>query len=642
MGACGSSRAASDRLRLIEKRRTMSTTSPSLLGDTGVIRIPSVRGISPWTLPKVKSLEEARVDPSDGQTLGSCLTQLFAVPYLRQSVPRGFSCFPRPRKSHFGVRLATLQLLRDRAQHMRTHEGPPREGRGVDGTRPVRRPAGTPLSTEDVLHEIVRVDTKETRGSWLEWLEMQMPGHAAQANVYVVHSWAAPFEELTESIEDAGFNSHSAVFWVDLLSLSTWDEEGTHWPTRAASVSPRMHTLKHSLVILSPWYKPAALADLWCLFEMAMATKAAGDVHIRIPKAHHQVFDRAVAKDLESVKKVMVDADITGLTNASRKAGDGLADAVLEGGGVGVSELAERVTLLMRAWLIQASMRVVLMRRSDLNLMRAMADLLEEHEAWGELEEHLRQMLRISEEEKGGKHADTVGLVRELADLLMEEGKLEAAAHMYRRALNVLEQGKGWNHPDTLDVVLSAAQVATMRGRFGEAEAFFSHARVGFAPNRPDHPGALATAHGYGAMLQRKGHFAQAEVHLRRALAGREAVLGKEHPDTRSTCLQLASVLDDLGREAEAIELYTRASEGSVGAFRFESSIINGEDGSKEDMLDAEQTALVVRNKRYAMTLEARRNYPTIAQGPVAHRVHRLSTEGHQAAIPGLGPRHMV
>jgi hypothetical protein len=46
-----------------------------------------------------------------------------------------------------------------------------------------------------------------------------------------------------------------------------------------------------------------------------------------------------------------------------------------------------------------------------------------------------------------------------------------------------------------------------------------------------------------GLLLHRKGDYPAAEPLLRRALAGRERVLGPEHPDTLQSLLNLASLL---------------------------------------------------------------------------------------------------
>ena len=52
----------------------------------------------------------------------------------------------------------------------------------------------------------------------------------------------------------------------------------------------------------------------------------------------------------------------------------------------------------------------------------------------------------------------------------------------------------------------------------------------------------------------------------RRALEGREKVLGKEHPDTLTSVNNLASVLQGQGKHEEAEQMNRRALEGREGA----------------------------------------------------------------------------
>ena len=63
-------------------------------------------------------------------------------------------------------------------------------------------------------------------------------------------------------------------------------------------------------------------------------------------------------------------------------------------------------------------------------------------------------------------------------------------------------------------------------------------------------------------MLQHQGDYKTAEELYRRALEGREKVLGKEHPSTLTSVWCLADLTERLGRTAEAILLYERAIKG--------------------------------------------------------------------------------
>ena len=62
------------------------------------------------------------------------------------------------------------------------------------------------------------------------------------------------------------------------------------------------------------------------------------------------------------------------------------------------------------------------------------------------------------------------------------------------------------------------------------------------------------------------GKYEEAEPLYRRALAGREAALGAEHPDTLMSVNNLAVLLKDMGKYEEAEPLYRRALAGQEAA----------------------------------------------------------------------------
>ncbi|KAH0555788.1 hypothetical protein GP486_006269, partial [Trichoglossum hirsutum] len=60
----------------------------------------------------------------------------------------------------------------------------------------------------------------------------------------------------------------------------------------------------------------------------------------------------------------------------------------------------------------------------------------------------------------------------------------------------------------------------------------------------------------------RQGKYEEAEAMNRRALDGKEKVLGKEHPSTLTSVYSLANLLHEQKRYEAASELYQRASSG--------------------------------------------------------------------------------
>lgn len=65
-------------------------------------------------------------------------------------------------------------------------------------------------------------------------------------------------------------------------------------------------------------------------------------------------------------------------------------------------------------------------------------------------------------------------------------------------------------------------------------------------------------------MLQYQGKYEAAEAMNRRALEGKEKVLGTEHPETLTSVYCLAYLLHQRGDPAAAMPLYERACAGYV------------------------------------------------------------------------------
>jgi hypothetical protein len=66
-----------------------------------------------------------------------------------------------------------------------------------------------------------------------------------------------------------------------------------------------------------------------------------------------------------------------------------------------------------------------------------------------------------------------------------------------------------------------------------------------------EHPRTLTSANNLAVVLQTRGDYKAAQKHLRRALKGREKVLGKEHSDALSSVWCFAELMECLGHKAE-------------------------------------------------------------------------------------------
>ncbi|KAI9765554.1 MAG: hypothetical protein M1839_005420 [Geoglossum umbratile] len=101
------------------------------------------------------------------------------------------------------------------------------------------------------------------------------------------------------------------------------------------------------------------------------------------------------------------------------------------------------------------------------------------------------------------------------------------------------------------------------QGKLTEAEAMYKRALTGKEKVLgPDHTSTLDTVHGLGVVYARQERLGEAEAMYERALAGREKALGPDHTSTLSTVHGLGIVYDKQERLGEAEAMYKRALTG--------------------------------------------------------------------------------
>ncbi len=118
-------------------------------------------------------------------------------------------------------------------------------------------------------------------------------------------------------------------------------------------------------------------------------------------------------------------------------------------------------------------------------------------------------------------------------------------------------------HPDTLTALNNLAFLLDSKGDYSGAEPLYRRALEGRERVLGrDHPDTLTSVSNLAGLLENKGDYAGAELLYRRALEGQERVLGKDHPDTLRSVGNLAGLLCSKGDYAGAEPLYRRALEG--------------------------------------------------------------------------------
>ena len=100
---------------------------------------------------------------------------------------------------------------------------------------------------------------------------------------------------------------------------------------------------------------------------------------------------------------------------------------------------------------------------------------------------------------------------------------------------------------------------AADESRFDEAERLFREALRLSETFPADDPRRATSVNNLAYVLHAQGRYLAAEPQYRKALAMREAALGKDHPDVAQSCNNLAELYRMQGRYAEAEALHKRA-----------------------------------------------------------------------------------
>ncbi len=293
------------------------------------------------------------------------------------------------------------------------------------------------------------------------------------------------------------------------------------------------------------------------------------------------------------------------------------------------------------------------------DLLETLAGAYRNLELLDTAESQLQETLDIRRAQFGDDHLQTARSWLALGSLHLQRGQVRQAEPLLRRAHSIRLRALGERHPDTLEATLRLATNARLagdlllaetllraalmpgpaetagaasqltaglrselgtvllrQGRFADAEAVFQTAL-----QAPD--GAAETVvrgnllNAYGAMLLERHDYSRAESLLREALALRQRIQGPRNSRALSTLSNLALLLHQTGRLAEAVKLYREVLERRREIYgprdRNVASALHNLALAEFDLEHVEQSELLVREALSIQTEAVGPKHPDVA-----------------------------
>jgi tetratricopeptide (TPR) repeat protein len=174
-----------------------------------------------------------------------------------------------------------------------------------------------------------------------------------------------------------------------------------------------------------------------------------------------------------------------------------------------------------------------------------------------------REALELATRVRGAEHPATLGDASNLGGTLMQLGEFDEAVAILRSVLEARRRVLGPDHPQTLRTMLNLAVTLSRLKQPDEAIALQRDVLERRERTLgPEHQDTLGARLGLGGMLKHAGDHDAAEAAMRSVREARQRLLPERHPERYEVDQQLADVLLDQGRAAEAVPLARAALDG--------------------------------------------------------------------------------
>jgi tetratricopeptide (TPR) repeat protein len=173
-----------------------------------------------------------------------------------------------------------------------------------------------------------------------------------------------------------------------------------------------------------------------------------------------------------------------------------------------------------------------------------------------------QRALATVEATSGPMSNDAASVWHNLGGLAFDAGRYDVAEEPARRAVDIREAALGADHPAVAADVAALAAILDALGHSDEAMALYGRALDVFETTEGADYDLAVLHNNLGVMAAERGESASAEEHYRAALALKERLLSRKHPDVAMTLQNLGVLTGDRDLVEEALRIF----ESSLGA----------------------------------------------------------------------------
>lgn len=196
--------------------------------------------------------------------------------------------------------------------------------------------------------------------------------------------------------------------------------------------------------------------------------------------------------------------------------------------------------------------------------LNTLAELLRTTGDYGSARPLYERALAILDEALPAEHPARATVLRGFGNLLEATGEVAEARRMYERVIGIRQKTHGAEHPHVAEGLSDLADLLRRTGGYEQARALYDRALAIWGKALgPAHASAARGLEGLAAVLQATGDRTGALALHERALVIREQALGGQHPDVARSLYEIADLVLDERRSAQAFAAALRAEEVS-------------------------------------------------------------------------------